>query len=78
MSKFYVEQQFWKHWPKKLVMIKKDGLDTECRYYLPERTCHAVYVDCGDGVGGEYCSECKNYLDGSEYYCPNCGAKIVD
>ena len=53
----------------------------ESKLKRAERTCHAEYHDCGDGVGGWYCSECGDLMDAGEftncYYCPNCGAKVV-
>ena len=46
-----------------------------------ERTCRAEYHDCGDGVGGWYCSECGDLMDAGEFndcdYCPNCGARVI-
>lgn len=44
---------------------------------VPERTCIAESHDCGDGVTGLYCSECGNYIDENDNYCPTCGAKVV-
>lgn len=42
-----------------------------------ERTCH---VDTPEGwyVGEGYCSNCHAYLDGTENYCWECGAKVVE
>lgn len=43
-----------------------------------ERTCRAESHDCGDGVTGLYCSECGNYIDENDKYCPSCGARVVE
>lgn len=29
-----------------------------------------------ESILGVYCSECKHFLDGTEYYCSFCGQKI--
>lgn len=31
---------------------------------------------CKDLFGSGYCSECNNYLNYYDNYCPNCGAKM--
>ena len=43
MAEFYVEQQVWKHWPKVLVMCRKNGRDVTHRRYVPE-------VETGEGM----------------------------
>ena len=43
MAEFYVERQGWKHWPKVLVMCRKNGRDVTHRRYVPE-------VEMGEGM----------------------------
>lgn len=43
-----------------------------------ERTCKCVYRDCGDGFGGYYCTVCGEYMEMTDNYCPNCGAKVEE
>ena len=40
--------------------------------------CTPEYRDCGDGIGGWYCSCCDNYIDENDNYCHHCGAVIED
>ena len=58
-------------------VIKVKNMDGVVRRYIPERTCH---VDTPEGwyVGEGYCSNCRAYLDGTENYCWECGAKVVE
>ncbi len=44
MAEFYVEQQGWAHWPKVLIMCRKNGRDVTRRRYVPE-------VETGEGMG---------------------------
>ena len=59
-------------WDKEQEQAAIDAWNTRA-----ERTCVAESHDCGDGLTGLYCSECGNYIDENDNYCPNCGAKVV-
>ena len=65
-----------KTWPSYIKVISGKA---EVRTYTPERTCHVETVPLGihDDTTAGVCSECRVPLDGDEYYCPNCGAKVV-
>ena len=43
MAEFYVEQHGWAHWPKVLIMCRKNGRDVTRRRYVQE-------VETGEGV----------------------------
>lgn len=65
-------------WPEYLA-AKIPG-ESEVRTYTPERTCHVETVPLGihDDTTADVCSECRVPLDGDEYYCPNCGARVKE
>lgn len=64
--------------PSHIVVI--DG-KCEIRNYTPELLCYVDMVPlgthCDDGEA-EVCSECRVPIDDDLYYCPNCGARIID
>ena len=65
-------------WPD----VIKMQLHGEFRNYVPERTCRFM------PAGGEddkprfeqmgNCSECFGMMYGSDSYCPDCGARVVE
>ena len=62
MAEFYVEQQYWKHWPKVLVMCRKNGRDVTHRRYVPE-------AETGEGMSitdelREFASHCAGGMGG--------------
>lgn len=44
-----------------------------------ERTCRIEEVPLGihDDTTADVCSECRVTIERDDYYCPNCGAKVV-
>jgi len=65
--------------PSHIVVLDGKG---EMRNYTPELTCHSeeVYIDNYSDLTVTVCSNCRVAIDELEdcYYCPNCGAKVVE
>lgn len=61
---------------------KVESVEIECDVYVKERTCKPVeeYLDNYSDLTVTVCSNCRVAIDDLEdcYYCPNCGAKVVD
>ena len=83
MAEFFVERQYWNHWPKVLLMCHKHGDGIERRRYVPDKgTCEVegstklgfepYYehdLSCGHTVTSEWSEPPR--------FCPECGAKVV-
>ena len=86
MALFYVERQPWRHWPKKLVVVRKvDGAEKdERRWYVPERTCEVVgVVEWHDKYDAHFDFDlsCGHVVTTDGFppnYCEKCGARVID
>lgn len=66
-------------WPDYIEVGHED--ETDCKVYVPERTCHNFGGEAGtNGEGYDFaCSACGWCGDVTEpNYCLNCGAKVVN
>lgn len=67
-------------WPSSVCVVR--GRTGERKYYIPERLCYPrlEYLDDHSELGVTVCSCCHVACIDLEdcYYCPNCGARVVD
>ena len=90
MADFFVERQYWAHWPKVLLMCRKHGDGIERKRYVPDKgTCEVIGFDDGydEGLDGEWFAlapatwflSCDHEAHGRRpSYCPVCGRKVKE
>lgn len=82
MAEFYVERQYWAHWPKVLLMCRKCGNGIERRRYVHEKTCHPRRTVVYEGTPFQrWLYHCPNSdsdyaMDWTPSFCPECGGRL--
>lgn len=90
MAEFFVERQYWTHWPKVLLMCRKRSYGIERKRYVPDKgKCEVEGFDDGmdEGMDGHWFAyapptwflSCGHEAHGQRpSYCPVCGRKVKE
>ena len=86
MAEYFVERQYWTHWPKTLLMCRKHGEGIEHRRYVPDKgTCKVESSQLNEyghaPQASDYTFElsCGHSVtwDDQPDYCPWRGRRVV-